>query len=132
VPNTSNKFSERLSRRYTIFASVSFSFPMPREAKAAYNGGIFNLKEKTPMRWVGVFPLVLMLLGSTVLFERPAYAYVDPGSGLLAVQAVGSALVATGWYLRRRIYMFFQHVDSSKREPEKPPDVRNSEEPTRR
>ena len=77
------------------------------------------------MRWVGVFPLVLMLLGATILFERPAHAYVDPGSGLLAVQAFGSVLVATGWYLRRRIYMLFQHVDSTKREPEKTSDVMN-------
>ena len=83
------------------------------------------------MRWVSVLPLVLMLLGAMLLFERPAYAYVDPGSGLLAVQAVGAALVATGWYLRRRIYTFFQHVDSSKRDPEKTSDAMNSEEPPR-
>ena len=83
------------------------------------------------MRWLGVFPPVLMLLGAMFLFERPAYAYIDPGSGLLAVQAVGSALVATGWYLRRKIYMFFQRVDSTKREPEMTSDVMNSEEPPR-
>ncbi len=83
------------------------------------------------MRWVSVLPLVLMLLGATILFERPAYAYVDPGSGLLAVQAVGSALVATGWYLRRKIYMFFQHTGPNKRDPEKASDAMNSEEPPR-
>jgi hypothetical protein len=92
---------------------------------------MFKLKEKAAMRWVGVFPLVLMLLGATCLFERPAYAYVDPGSGLLAVQAVGSAIVATGWYLRRKIYLFLQHVDSTKREPEKTFDTRNEEKPPR-
>ena len=83
------------------------------------------------MRWLGVFPPVLMLLGTMFLFERPAYAYVDPGSGLLAVQAVGSALVATGWYLRRRVYRFFQHTSPNKRDPEKASDVMNSEEPPR-
>ena len=81
------------------------------------------------MRWVGVLPLVLMLLGVVILFERPAYA--DPGSGLLAIQAVGSALVATGWYLRRKIYMFFQHTRSNKRDPEKASDAMNSKEPPR-
>ena len=83
------------------------------------------------MRWLGVFPPVLMLLGAMFLFERPAYAYVDPGSRLLAVQAVGSALVATGWFLRRKIYMFFQHTGSNKHDPEKASDAMNSEEPPR-
>jgi hypothetical protein len=46
----------------------------------------------------------LMVVGAALLFERPAYAYADPGTGLLAIQAVGSALVATGWYLRKKIY----------------------------
>jgi len=53
------------------------------------------------------FPLVLILMGIVLLFERPAYAYADPGTGLLAIQAVGSALVAGGWYLRRKIYALF-------------------------
>jgi hypothetical protein len=54
-----------------------------------------------------IFPLALMLLGAVLLFERPAYAYADPGTGLLAIQAAGSALVAAGWYLRRKIYALF-------------------------
>jgi hypothetical protein len=67
-----------------------------------------------------------MLLGAAILFERPAYAYADPGSGLLAVQAAGSALVATGWYLRRGIYMLFRRDGSAKHDPEKASDVMNS------
>lgn len=58
------------------------------------------------------FSLIVMLVGAVLLFERPAYAYADPGTGLLAIQAFGSALVATGWYLRRKIYTLF-HRDSS-------------------
>jgi hypothetical protein len=54
-----------------------------------------------------------MALGAVILFQRPAYAYADPGSGLLAIQAAGSALVATGWYLRRKIYLLF-HRNTSK------------------
>jgi O-antigen/teichoic acid export membrane protein len=54
-----------------------------------------------------ILPLLLIFLGALLLFERPAYAYADPGTGLLAIQAAGSALVATGWYLRRKIYALF-------------------------
>jgi hypothetical protein len=72
-----------------------------------------------------------MLLGATILFERPAYAYADPGSGLLAIQTVGSALVATGWYLRRKISMLSRPEESTKHDPEKASDVMNSKEPPR-
>jgi hypothetical protein len=58
------------------------------------------------------FSVVLILVGAALLFERSAYAYADPGTGLLAVQAAGSALVATGWYLRRKIYSLF-HSDNA-------------------
>jgi hypothetical protein len=64
-----------------------------------------------------ILPLALMALGATLLFERPAYAYTDPGTGLLAIQAAGSALVATGWYLRRKIYALF-HRAAPKAGPE--------------
>jgi O-antigen/teichoic acid export membrane protein len=63
-------------------------------------------------------PFVLTLAGATMLFERPAYAYADPGTGLLAIQAVGSALVATGWYMRRKIYAFLHRDAVSKDQPE--------------
>ncbi len=59
-----------------------------------------------------LFSVVLILVGAALLFERPAYAYADPGTGLLAVQAAGSALVATGWYLRRKIYSIFRSSDA--------------------
>jgi hypothetical protein len=45
-----------------------------------------------------------MVVGAAFMVEKPAYAYADPGTGLLAIQAVGSALVASGWYLRKKIY----------------------------
>ena len=63
-----------------------------------------------------IFPVALILVGSIVAVERPAYAYADPGTGLLAVQAAGSALVATGWYLRRKIYSFFRSDDVPRHE----------------
>jgi hypothetical protein len=63
-----------------------------------------------------IFPLALILLGAALLFERPAYAYADPGTGLLAIQALGSALVAGGWYLRRKIYAIFHRGQTPKPE----------------
>ena len=59
-------------------------------------------------------PIFLMVVGALFLFEQPAYAYADPGTGLLAIQAVGSALVATGWYLRRKIYALLNRGTASR------------------
>jgi hypothetical protein len=39
--------------------------------------------------------------------ERRAMAYVDPGSGLLALQSLGSLLAAAGFFMRRRIMGLF-------------------------
>jgi len=64
-----------------------------------------------------IFPVVLILVGAALVFERPAYAYADPGTGLLAVQAAGSALVATGWYLRRKIFSLFHSDEVPSSEP---------------
>ena len=50
----------------------------------------------------------LMAVGAILLFQRPAYAYADPGTGLLAIQALGSGLIAAGWYLRRKIHALFR------------------------
>ncbi len=71
------------------------------------------------MRFVlRALPIFLIFLGAVILFERPAYAYVDPGNGLLAIQAAGSALVATGWYLRRKIYALLRRPSEARQEPD--------------
>jgi hypothetical protein len=74
-----------------------------------------------------ILPLVLILVGATLLFERPAYAYADPGTGLLAIQAVGSALVAGGWYLRRKIYTLLHRGSAAKVEAERLPIPEDTE-----
>jgi len=66
-----------------------------------------------------ILSVLLIVLGAALLFERPAYAYADPGTGLLAIQAAGSALVAAGWYLRRKIYLLF-HRGAGKRPQDLP------------
>jgi hypothetical protein len=74
------------------------------------------------------FSVALILVGAALLFERPAYAYADPGTGLLAVQAAGSALVATGWYLRRKIYSLFHSDDAAAPKAEKQSAVADGED----
>ena len=74
------------------------------------------------------FSVALILVGAALLFERPAYAYADPGTGLLAVQAAGSALVATGWYLRRKIYSLFHSNDVTAPESDKQSAVADGED----
>jgi len=39
--------------------------------------------------------------------ERRAYAYIDPGSGLLTLQAVASFIAGCGYFLRRKIRNLF-------------------------
>jgi O-antigen/teichoic acid export membrane protein len=64
------------------------------------------------MKMLRLIPVVVIFFGAVLLFEQPAYAYADPGTGLLAVQAAGSAIVATGWYLRRKIYALLHRSDA--------------------
>lgn len=70
-----------------------------------------------------LLPLLLIFVGAILLVEQPAYAYADPGTGLLAIQAAGSALIATGWYLRRKIYALFHPGSSGKSAPESDPSA---------
>ncbi len=48
-----------------------------------------------------------MLLCLSLSLERRAYAYVDPGSGLLMLQAAGTILTGVLFTLRRRIKALF-------------------------
>ncbi len=77
-----------------------------------------------------VLPLALILAGAALLFERPAYAYADPGTGLLAIQAVGSALVAGGWYLRKKISSLFHRNQPARQEQQEFSSTENSEGPS--
>lgn len=69
-------------------------------------------------RLLFILPVCLLCLGILLLAERPAYAYTDPGTGLLAIQAMGSAMVAAGWYLRRKIYALFHRDSAAQAKPE--------------
>ena len=55
-----------------------------------------------------IFCCACLMLGT----ERRAMAYVDPGSGLLALQSIGSMLAAAGFFMRRRIMGLFNKKKS--------------------
>lgn len=58
----------------------------------------------------GVGPHSLLAFGSLLLVPEPAYAYLDPGSVSLALQAIvaalaGAALTWRHWYWRVRSFL---------------------------
>lgn len=55
----------------------------------------------------GIFILTILLVAISAV-AQPAYAYVDPGSGLFALQVVGSTFAGIGFMLRRRIRRFLE------------------------
>lgn len=56
------------------------------------------------------FLLTVFCLASLLLaFQGTAHAYADPGSGLLALQIIGSTLAAVGFYFRQKVGKFFMH-----------------------
>jgi hypothetical protein len=41
------------------------------------------------------------------VIERPAYAYVDPGSGLFFLQVIGSTVLGFTYLVRKRVGQIF-------------------------
>ena len=58
---------------------------------------------------LAIFITICMIVGS----ERRAWGYVDPGSGLIALQTIASVAAAYAYMIRRRIHAFF----ARKKEP---------------
>jgi hypothetical protein len=52
---------------------------------------------------ISAFTCMCLLMAS----ERRALAYVDPGSGMLALQSLASVAAAAGYFMRRRIMALF-------------------------
>ena len=74
--------------------------------------------------------VLLIFVGAMLLSQKPAYAYADPGTGLLAIQAAGSALIAAGWYMRRKIYSLFHRSADDVRQSEESPTENQDESST--
>jgi hypothetical protein len=70
------------------------------------------------------FALTLMLLVAlSFAFERQAYAYVDPGSGLLLFQGVSAVVSAVLIYFRRRVKSLFTRTQPAAPSTIQPPTV---------
>ena len=54
---------------------------------------------------------VVCCVCALVATERRALAYVDPGSGLLALQSIASVAAAAAYFLRRKIAVLFRRGD---------------------
>ena len=58
-------------------------------------------------RLISLSLAVVITLCMIVASERRAWGYVDPGSGLIALQGIASVAAAYAYYVRRRIRAFF-------------------------
>ena len=66
---------------------------------------------RLPLAALALVTFVFALIATS----RPAYGYVDPGSGLLALQTFASVMAACGFFLRRRLKTLFR-IKSETRE----------------
>jgi hypothetical protein len=56
---------------------------------------------------------ILQIAALLVAFERPAQAYVDPGSGFVFLQVAGSMCAGAIYYLRHRVKRLFTSLRRS-------------------
>ena len=69
------------------------------------------------IRTLWIFLAVLQAAAIVCAFERPAHAYVDPGSGYMLLQVIGSMFAGAIFYLRHRLRRLFAFsADSSNRD----------------
>jgi hypothetical protein len=61
---------------------------------------------------------VLQIAAVVCAFERPAHAYVDPGSGYMLLQVIGSMFAGAIFYLRHRLRRLFAFGAQPSAEPE--------------
>jgi hypothetical protein len=58
-------------------------------------------------RLISISLTVLIVFCMLVATDRRAWGYIDPGSGLVALQTAGSVALASLYVVRRRIRDFF-------------------------
>ena len=61
---------------------------------------------------------VVQIAALLIAFERPAQAYVDPGSGFVFLQVAGSMLAGAAYYLRHRVKRLFSSLRRSPATPQ--------------
>jgi hypothetical protein len=57
--------------------------------------------------FVSISLAVIVCFCMLIATAQQAFGYVDPGSGLLALQGIGSAAAAFAYFMRRRILALF-------------------------
>jgi hypothetical protein len=64
------------------------------------------------VRWIAksfyFTTVAIWLFAVLVVTAKPAYAYVDPGSGIFALQVIGSTVLGFAFLIRSRIQQFFE------------------------
>ena len=75
-------------------------------------------------RYLPTLMTFLLCLSAAMTFEQRAHAYVDPGSGLLIFQVIGTLVTGSLLWCRRRIKNFFNlgSRDRQQTSPLKPLD----------
>ena len=58
-------------------------------------------------RFTSIFLGIVVVFCVLIATERTAWAYVDPGSGLLALQGLASAAATAAYLLRKRLRGWF-------------------------
>jgi hypothetical protein len=54
--------------------------------------------------------MVIQMLAVLCALAQPAYAYVDPGSGLLALQIISTTFAGMIFLIRRRVRGFLRRI----------------------
>lgn len=69
---------------------------------------LFERERYLPMKRITSLSLaVLTVLCLVVATERRAWGYIDPGTGLVALQSIASVAAACSYFMRRRIRSLF-------------------------
>jgi hypothetical protein len=80
---------------------------LSESSRAAVFERPFNQERLLMKRLISLSLAVVITICMIVASERRARGYVDPGSGLIALQGIASVLAAYAYYVRRRIRAFF-------------------------
>ena len=63
--------------------------------------------------------VVVWVFTALCITARPAYAYVDPGSGLFFLQVVGSTLLGFTFLVRKRLSQLFNLFNKKQKATQK-------------
>ena len=76
---------------------------------------VFTSRECPRWLYAGVTPalMVIQMLAVLCALAQPAYAYVDPGGGILSLQIISSTCVGMIFLIRRRLRGFLKKMNGS-------------------